>query len=263
MIEGGGMVIRDEKHLNNLRARQPRIMELNLRPHHTLYSWFCKTRKCQQEHHERYTQAQSQTEYEQIRTAPESRYDKLGIPRKYYRATLDDFSGPRELADIAWRYVKSPRHSMLFSGDTGTGKTYMTVAIMREFVKAGKSNMRFVRIPDMLLDIRSSYDPDSPDNERAVIQKYTNVGFLVMDDFGTEKQSEYSITALYMIIDERLNAERPTLLTTNLTLDQIAEHHGSRIARRLDEYSTHRFTRVIRAGSQPEQVEAELTGITG
>ena len=56
---------------------------------------------------------------------------------------------------------------------------------------------------------------------------------LILDDMGAEKTSEWSIQTLYSIIDRRYRDEKQTLITSNLTLDEIAEKVGDRIASRI------------------------------
>jgi DNA replication protein DnaC len=58
---------------------------------------------------------------------------------------------------------------------------------------------------------------------------------LCLDDLGAEKTTEYAITTLYLIIDRRIRNEMQTIITTNLSLDEIEATLGARIASRLAE----------------------------
>jgi len=59
--------------------------------------------------------------------------------------------------------------------------------------------------------------------------------FLIIDDLGAEKSTEFSITTLYIILDRRIRELKTTIITTNLSMSQIEEHLGARIASRLSE----------------------------
>ena len=55
----------------------------------------------------------------------------------------------------------------------------------------------------------------------------------MLDDLGVDKTSEGSLQTLYTIIDRKYREEKQTLITSNLTLDEIAEEVGDRIASRI------------------------------
>jgi DNA replication protein DnaC len=67
----------------------------------------------------------------------------------------------------------------------------------------------------------------------SLIEKYAGKKCLILDDLGVEKTTEWSLQTLYTIIDRRYREEKQTLITSNLTLDEIAEKVGDRIASRI------------------------------
>jgi DNA replication protein DnaC len=92
---------------------------------------------------------------------------------------------------------------------------------------------RMISVPDLLLEIRECFSGRTGDSESSLIEKYTGRKCLILDDLGPEKSSEWSIQTLYSIIDRRYRDVRQTLVTSNLTLDEIAEKVGDRIASRI------------------------------
>jgi len=148
----------------------------------------------------------------------------IGIPRLYADCTLDTYQGNDELVDDL-RECRAD--GIVLRGATGCGKTHLAIAMTR-----GNAHARFVTVPDLLLRIRDSFNGGA-ESEREIITEYSEIPVLVLDDLGAEKTSEYSITTLYIILDRRIRDCRRTIITTNLTQDQIEETFGARIASRL------------------------------
>ncbi len=90
---------------------------------------------------------------------------------------------------------------------------------------------------DMLLEIKSTFEPDSPLNEADIIDKYVDMDFLVIDDLGAEYVTDWVISTFYRIIDRRFREAVPTLITTNLSTEDIEARFGSRIASRISSYT--------------------------
>lgn len=170
---------------------------------------------------------------------------RANIPQKYINSSFDTFSGNEKLVT---ELKHSDSESIVLCGNTGCGKTHLAVAMIRNaFVNdinrllnidlSGRSpivkRIIFKPVPDLLLEIRQSFRADAQQSEEAIISKYCDAGLLILDDLGSEKTSEYSITTLYIIIDRRDRDLFPTIITTNLSQKEIEEKLGARIASRL------------------------------
>lgn len=167
-------------------------------------------------------------------------------PAKYLNSTFDNFIGNDKLID---ELKKNIMGNIVLYGNTGCGKTHLAVAMMRKAIIADINRVlelkwvnriqpqilttRFIPAPELLLEIRQSFRDDSTTSEADVIKKYCDAGLLVLDDLGSEKTSEYSITTLYIIIDRRDRELLPTIITTNLSQKEVEEKLGARIASRL------------------------------
>ena len=150
--------------------------------------------------------------------------------------------------------------SAYLHGSAGTGKTIAAIALMfdslsknkhvkyvmkkfnvlnDEFDPHGPEDLRYlyVRTPDVLSQIRATFDKkkqrnhadeqgDEQETERSIIKKYSEVDFLVLDDLGVEKITDWSFTVLYLIIDNRYNNYKQTVITSNDTLDELAKKLG-------------------------------------
>lgn len=171
---------------------------------------------------------------------------RANIPQKYINSSFDTFSGNEKLVT---ELKKSDSESIVLCGNTGCGKTHLAVAMIKNaFINdinrlldvdlSGRTppivkRIMFKPVPDLLLEIRQSFRADAQQSEEAIISKYCDAGLLILDDLGSEKTSEYSITTLYIIIDRRDRELLPTIITTNLSQKEIEEKLGARIASRL------------------------------
>jgi DNA replication protein DnaC len=90
----------------------------------------------------------------------------------------------------------------------------------------------FITVPDLLLKIRASFNGEGT-TEDAIIREYAEIPLLMLDDMGAEKSTEFSITTLYIILDRRIRDCRRTIITTNLSKEEIEKTFGARIASRL------------------------------
>lgn len=172
---------------------------------------------------------------QESRDKPEPVLTEIGVGRRHVHCSFDTYQGKAKVVDVCRAFLENPA-DMVLTGAPGTGKTHLAAAILRELVREskirGKETARFVPVPELLAEIRASYRDDGPD-ERDILDKYSQLPYLVLDDLGAEKSTEWSITTLYLIIDRRYRDMRPTVVTTNLTLDQIAKTLSERISSRL------------------------------
>ena len=162
------------------------------------------------------------------------------IPAKYRQCSFSNFKGGSGLVKWLTDYAeKWPPHSLILSGPCGAGKTHLAISILQEQIQHGHwLDIWFVSSPEMLREIKMTYDPDYPLSEADVIDKYTEIEFLVIDDLGAEAATDWAISTFYLILDRRHRNDTPTLITTNLTTQEIEEKLGARIASRLSEYRT-------------------------
>ena len=172
---------------------------------------------------------------------------RVGVPRRYLGASLQNFNGKKPKLQVGF-----------ITGPPGVGKTHLAVALLREdIVFKGRDAGRFVRTVDLLKEIRDSFQEHSAASERAILDNYgRKVPFLVIDDLGTEKISDWVEQTLYDLIDRRYVEMLPTIITSNLSLDEIEAHygnHGKRLASRIYDLGevfviTGKDRRVKRAG---------------
>lgn len=124
--------------------------------------------------------------------------------------------------------------NLLLYGNTGVGKTFLTNCIARELLDLSHTVVYLTSLK--LFDILETYKFD---RELSQTQKNASVSYildselLIIDDLGTELNNSFTSSQLYHCIDARLNNKRATIISTNLSFDDLRERYSERIFSRL------------------------------
>lgn len=120
--------------------------------------------------------------------------------------------------------------NLLFSGATGLGKTFLSACIARQVADSGAS-VTYVGASKLFKDYE---DVQFHDADPAILRKYEACDLLILDDLGTEMAKSFVVSALYTLVNERLLASRSTIISTNLTPEQIYERYNAQTASRIN-----------------------------
>jgi DNA replication protein DnaC len=105
-----------------------------------------------------------------------------------------------------WLYLWGPR---------GTGKSHLAAAIA--YARAGCGvEVAYVTVPRMLAFLREGFGDRTADER---LNYLCAVPLLILDDLGSEQQTEWSKAQMFLLINDRYLHERPTVITSNLSLD--------------------------------------------
>lgn len=137
--------------------------------------------------------------------------------------------------------MKQPGDGLFLSGATGTGKTHMAAAILRKLVETGK-RVKFTRARDFYAAIRSTYNAQEGPTEENVVRDHTEPAFLILDDLGAGGLSDHERRFTLELLDARVNALKPTIVTSNWKVDEIAAKMDERIGSRLKQFTVLAFT---------------------
>ena len=156
--------------------------------------------------------------------------ENMSIIREKAENFINNFDDPEE-------------KNLIFTGNTGVGKTFLTNCIANEVLKLGKTVL-YQTAPVMFDEINEA----KFDRENARFDLYENilnVDLLIIDDLGTEKITDTKITELFTIINTRLLNQNhkitKTIISTNLNVDELFKTYTTRIGSRLA--GSYRFLR--------------------
>lgn len=177
----------------------------------------CKCREDQLKEEERTRQ-----EEERIRMIRDLKVKSL-MSGKFQSASFDRYVH-REENEKAFRVAKNyaekfpkmmkANQGLLFYGPVGTGKSYTAACIANALLGQAKSVIMtsFVQI---LQDCRRE------EAEGQFLMALSNASLVIIDDLGAERNTDYALEKVYNVIDSRIRANKPLILTTNLKLEDM------------------------------------------
>lgn len=121
--------------------------------------------------------------------------------------------------------------NLFMCGETGLGKTHLSLAIAGEAIKKGY-NVIYNSAQNLFSELQKEYfgRPETRGQYEALVLE---CDLLVLDDLGVEFSSQFTRAELYNIINTRINTHRPTIISTNLSLREIEKEYSTRISSRL------------------------------
>ncbi|MEV3853079.1 ATP-binding protein [Streptomyces sp. NPDC050095] len=132
--------------------------------------------------------------------------------------------------------------ALLLTGLTGTGKTHQAFGALRRIAAGGPDRFELIAVnsADMYGNLRPSQVMGAAERE---LRRLSEVQYLLIDDLGTAKTSEWTEEVTYRLINYRYNHCLPTILTSNLPArddngPDLTDFVGARVASRLAEMVT-------------------------
>ena len=121
----------------------------------------------------------------------------------------------------------------LFSDTKGSGKTRMAASIANELMYKHDTAVKFSTSTRILNEIRRTYDRETAMTESRLLDALSTVDVLIIDDFGTEKVTDWVRDKFYEIINSRYVGKKVTIFTSNRNLDTL--QYDDRITSRIKE----------------------------
>ena len=122
--------------------------------------------------------------------------------------------------------------NLLFLGNTGTGKTHLSTAIAREIISRG-----YDVLYDSAQNIVAAFETDrfhsGYGEKENIADKYLECDLLILDDLGTEFSNQFTVSCLYNLINTRENRGLSTIISTNLSAEELAGRYDGRIYSRI------------------------------
>ncbi|MBR2952465.1 MAG: ATP-binding protein [Clostridia bacterium] len=121
--------------------------------------------------------------------------------------------------------------SLILIGGTGLGKTHLSTSLARVVIERGYSVI-YDTAHNIVFDFNYDQFKSKPEEELRS-EKYLDCDLLLLDDLGTEVQTKHTASYLYNLINTRMNRGKTTVVSTNLTPNEVLERYGDRLSSRL------------------------------
>ena len=145
--------------------------------------------------------------------------ENIELIREKSLAFIENFDDPNE-------------KNLIFTGSTGLGKTFMINCIANEILKQGKTVL--YQTAPIMLDSIIDEKFGNVENKINLQENILNVDLLIIDDLGAERVNDLKITELFTIINSRLlNPKLKTIISSNLTIEELFKTYTNRIGSRL------------------------------
>jgi len=152
-----------------------------------------------------------------------------------------------DVLNICKEFVKDfddTKMSLLFWGEPGLGKTFLSTCIAKELIAKNHSVIyeTAYKTFSMLEELKFKRN-DSADKLKFKVDKLYSCDLLILDDLGSEFSTQYTTAALFDIINSRLIAGKKTVINTNLSIEELKKKYGERVISRI--YGHFRVMRFI------------------
>jgi len=176
---------------------------------------------------------------------------RAGIPERFKDKRLGDYKadndGQKKAYGFVSEYLKNldenlkTGKSALFCGKPGTGKTHLAIALGVEVILSNKSdNVRnapvlFTTVLKALRRVKDTWNKSIDETETQALKVFTKPDLLILDEVGVQFGSDTEKLILFDIINGRYEDRKPTILVSNLMLEDVKKYLGDRIFDRLRE----------------------------
>lgn len=135
----------------------------------------------------------------------------------------------------SWPEKSAQGASIVLTGSPGTGKTHLACAIGNKVLREHFATVLFATVSAMLRAIKETYRKDSQRTEQEVIDRLAEPNLLIVDEVGVQVGSEHEKLLMFEVLNERYQNLRPTILISNLSVDELETFLGHRVMDRYRE----------------------------
>ena len=156
----------------------------------------------------------------------------------YYRGItvdgVDCYAKMADNLDFCIKYANGFSHkskSILMLGKTGVGKTHLSMSIAKEVIKGG-SSVIYGSVLNLLREIEKEHFGRA-EGDSDTLSALCGCDLLIMDDLGAEPRTPFYESAVYNLINSRMNMGLPTIVSSNYSVEELYDHYNERIISRL------------------------------
>ncbi len=159
---------------------------------------------------------------------------------EYYSGQIDPKLGvsPRQIMEKNFQHCRKyamgftvNAGNLLFVGGTGLGKTFLSACIARTVAERGYSVL-YETAGHLFTKLEQAKFGGSEEARREAA-KFQDCDLLILDDLGTEMPGQFVTAALYSLVNDRILAGKPMIISTNLNVEELSRRYSPQIASRL------------------------------
>lgn len=174
----------------------------------------------------------------------EQKLQRAFIPPRFKNKTLENYVATKPWQQKAKKVIQgyvdnlddnlNNGRNIILIGGVGTGKTHLSIALLKAVIENGGAGI-FLTASDLFLNIRETWTRTSEISTIERIRLFVDLDFLVIDEIGVQRGTDNEREILFSIINARYNNLKPTVLLSNLSLEEVKKYIGERTFDRLKE----------------------------
>lgn len=153
---------------------------------------------------------------------------------EYYQG--EDLSRFQNAVRTCQNFIKnfnSDYHNLFFYGTVGTGKSFLSGCVAKELIERGHSVIYFGATGLFDLLSKNSFDYKNREELRSAYADLYQCDLLIIDDLGTELTNQFVTSQLFALLNERHMGKKATVISTNLSLEELRNRYSDRIFSRI------------------------------
>ena len=163
-----------------------------------------------------------------------------GYSFQNFKITKENEKAYCKAKEYAQLIKNGERKSLIITGNIGTGKTHLASSIAN-FLIQSEISVVFGTLINLLNEVKDTYTMENK-TESFIIEKYSKVPLLIIDDLGTELTNSFTNSELFNILNTRLLTGKKTIISTNLDFKQLSQDYAIRISSRIfDKFNPIKF----------------------
>jgi len=204
-----------------------------------------KCEKCIAEQREKEVESKKDYELSEKRIKVSTLFANAAIPLRFKNKDFEKYTADNKSAKLALTICKkyaddfNGRYKagggLVMCGKPGTGKTHLAAAITNIVISKCEKSVLFVSVMQAIRRVKDTYRRDSEKTESEAIAAFNLPDLLIIDEVGVQFGSDTEKMILFEIINNRYQDMLPTILISNLSLEELNDYVGARVVDRMRE----------------------------
>lgn len=154
----------------------------------------------------------------------------------YYKKSKESYNMMERIFDYVKDYAENfesgKAENLAMFGGTGLGKTHLSSAIAKRVIEKG-NDVYYVTAVNMVSDFEAEQFGSRSVEKGEFTDRYFDCDLLIIDDLGTELSNQFTVSCLYNLLNVRINRGLATVISTNLTQQDLFNKYSDRITSRI------------------------------